>query len=51
MYVDPRSEPPAHTRGLHDPLRNNVIATSTLLRSACLIDGQVFAQRTSVFRE
>jgi hypothetical protein len=35
----------------HSPLRNNVSATSTLLRSARLTAGQVLSQRSSVFHE
>ena len=33
------------------PFRNSVSATSTFARSACLIAGQFFSLRTSVFHE
>ena len=33
------------------PLRNSVSATSTLLRSACLMAGHVLSHRSSVFHE
>jgi hypothetical protein len=31
--------------------RNNVIATSSLVRNACLIAGQLFSRRNRVFHE
>ena len=37
--------------GFHEPSRNSVNATSTLLRSAPLIAGQCFSHRTRVFHE